>query len=104
MESKGLVLRLRHGAYDEYKRRHDELWPALADVLEANEISMAIYSLDGLLFVHQIAPSKEAWSRMNLLPVTARWNAFMAEVLETDDNGNIVFQELPLTFAFGSFK
>jgi len=104
MESMGLVLKLKLGAYEEYKRRHDELWPELAQGLEVNEISMVIYCFDGLLFVHQVAPSREAWSRMSQLPVTARWNCFMAEVLETDDNGNVIFHELPLTFAFGAFK
>ncbi|MBM3802870.1 MAG: L-rhamnose mutarotase [Acidimicrobiia bacterium] len=104
MESMGLLLRLKPGAYQEYKRRHDELWPELAQGLEANQISMMIYHFDGLLFVHEVAASKDAWSRMNELPVTARWNQFMAEVLETDGAGNIIFQELPLAFAFGTFK
>ena len=30
---------LKHGFQEEYKRRHDELWPELKELLKKNEIS-----------------------------------------------------------------
>ena len=103
IQSIGLALRLKPGCYEEYKRRHDELWPELAEVMRTNGISMVIYRFGDLLFVHETASSDEAWDRVNEHPVTARWNAYMAEVLETDGGETPVHHKLPLAFAFGDF-
>ncbi|MCI0626914.1 MAG: L-rhamnose mutarotase [Acidobacteria bacterium] len=83
MNSIGLALKLRPDCYEEYKRRHDELWPELAEILRANGISMVIYRLEDFLFVHETAPSEESWTRLNEHPVTTRaGNKYMPEVLE----------------------
>jgi len=103
MISIGLALKLRPGCYAEYKRRHDELWPELADLLHQEGISMVIYQLGDHLFVHETGPSDEAFDRVSRHPVSARWNVNMAEVLETDSTGNLILQKLPLAFAFGDF-
>ena len=104
MSSKGIALRLRPGRYEDYKQRHDELWPELEEILEANGVSMVIYRFNDYLFVHETAPSEEAWERLGAHPVTARWNVYMADLLETDEDGNIRFYRLPLAFAFGEFR
>jgi L-rhamnose mutarotase len=104
MKSIGFALKLRPHCYEEYKRRHDELWPELAEILRAQGISMVIYRFEDFLFVHETAPSEQSWQALNEHPVTARWNEYMAEVLETDGNGNILFHKLPLAFSFGDFQ
>ena len=100
----GLALKLKPGAYEEYKRRHDELWPELAQMMSDNGISMTIYRFNEYLFVHGVAETPEAWDRCDQDPVTSRWNKYMADVLETDNDGNIVVHSLPLAFAFGQYK
>ncbi|MBM3265427.1 MAG: L-rhamnose mutarotase, partial [candidate division Zixibacteria bacterium] len=40
MKPVGLALKLRPGCYAEYKKRHDELWPELGDVMRENGIGM----------------------------------------------------------------
>lgn len=104
MKSIGLALKLRPDCYEEYKRRHDSLWPELSEALRASDISMVIFRFGDFLFVHKTFPSDEVMERMNQHPITARWNADMAKLLETDGNGNVVFQELPRAFAFGDFE
>jgi L-rhamnose mutarotase len=104
VKSIGLALQLRPGAYDEYKKRHDELWPELAEAIRSCGISLVIYRHADTLFVHERAPSEVAFQKMGAHPVTPRWNKHMAEVLETDVQGNIVFTVLPLAFSFGEFK
>ncbi len=98
----GQVLKLKPGCYDEYKRRHDDLWPELSEAMAANGLSMIVYRFDDYLFVHGTAPSNEAWDEMAAHPVTPRWNQFMTDVLETDDRGNLIRQVLPPAFAFGA--
>ena len=104
MKANGMALKLRPGCYDEYKKRHDELWPELADVMRENGINMAIYRFEDTLFIYGTAPSATAWQRVEDHPVTPRWNEYMAEVLETDDNGDLIFHTLPQAFAFGGFN
>ena len=58
MFTMGLGLTLRPGAYEGYKRAHDELWPELAEGMRANEVSMAIYRDGNRLFVFAAAPSE----------------------------------------------
>ena len=103
MSSIGQVLKLRPGQYAEYKRRHDELWPELRDVMQQNGVRMAIFHHEGLLFVHGIAPDDAAWQRIADHPVSDRWNDFMAEVLETGANGELYREILEPAFLFGEF-
>ena len=99
MYSTGFVLKLKEGCYDEYKRRHDNLWPEMADLIAENGLEMFIYRLGEMLFVYSTAPSKEAWDRAEQDPLTARWDAYMRDVLESDENGKIEVTEMPLVFA-----
>ena len=103
MKIMGLVLKLRPGCYDEYKKRHDNLWPEMAEAMRANGIYSAIFRFEEYLFVYQTAPSEEAWQRMGSDPVTPRWNKHMTEVLETNEKGEVIVFDLPLAFEFGVF-
>ncbi len=104
MKSIGMAMKLRPGCYDEYKRRHDNLWPELAVAMRGRGISMVIYRHEDHLFVYGTAPSEQAWTEMNGDAIAPRWNKYMAEVLETDDAGNIVFIPLTQAFAFGALS
>jgi len=99
-----LTLILRPGAYAPYKLAHDQLWPELADGMTANQVSMAIYRDGDRLFLFAAAPTEQHWLRSRQDPVLARWDARMAEFLETDAQGRLAFTLLPKAFGFGDFK
>jgi L-rhamnose mutarotase len=100
----GLALTLRPGAYEGYKRAHDELWPELAAGMRANEVNMAIYRDGDRLFVFAAAPSEAYWAESRRDPVLSRWDAEMAKFLETDADGRLAFALLPKAFGFGEFQ
>jgi L-rhamnose mutarotase len=100
----GLSMKLRPGAFERYKLAHDQLWPELAAGMSANQVSMAIYRDGDRLFLFAAAPSQAHWDRSRQDPILVRWNALMAELLETDASGGIAFTELPKAFGFGEFK
>jgi L-rhamnose mutarotase len=86
VETLAFCLRLRPGMEEEYRRRHDALWPAMREaLLGAGILHYEIY-LDPdtrILFAHQIrrpgqGPTPEGEA------VLARWRAFMADVLEME--------------------
>ena len=99
-----LALTLRPGAYEKYKLAHDNLWPELAAGMAANQVSMAIYRDGDRLFIFAAAPTPENWLRSRQDPVLARWDARMAEFLETNEHGQLAFTVLPKAFGFGDFK
>ncbi len=100
----GLAMKLRPGAYEKYKLAHDQLWPELAAGMRANEVSMAIYRDDDRLFLFAAAPSEDHWQRSRQDPILKRWDAQMAGLLETDEQGGIAFTVLLKAFGFGEFK
>ena len=103
MHAIGQWLKLRPGCYEEYKRRHDELWPELAEMMHQLGIDMVIYRFEDSLFVYGVAPSEDAWAAAERHPLTPRWNAYMADVLETDAQGVLVVAPLECAFSFGAF-
>lgn len=104
MYSIGLALTLRPGAYEGYKKAHDELWPELAEGMRANHVSMAIYRDGDRLFVFASAPSEADWNRSREDPVPAMWDAEMTRFLEADSAGKLAFTLLPKAFGFGEFR
>jgi len=100
----GLAMKLRPGAYEKYKLAHDQLWPELAAGMSANQVSMVIYRDGERLFLFAVAPSESHWHRSRQDPILARWDARMAELLETNEQGGIAFTVLPKAFGFGEFK
>lgn len=99
----GLAMTLRPGACESYKLAHDQLWPELAEGMRKNEISMAIYRDGRRLFLLATAPTEAHWQRSRQDPILARWDARMAELLETNNDGQIAFTVLPKAFGFGDF-
>ena len=95
---------MRPGCYPEYKKAHDDLWPDIAEGMEANGVSMAIYHFGGHLFLHAVAPTEQDWLKSRQDPALPKWMDYMAKLLETDDQGEILFEQLPEAFAFGMFK
>jgi L-rhamnose mutarotase len=100
----GLALTLRPGAYEKYKTAHDQLWPELAAGMRANQVSMAIYRDGDRLFIFAAAPSEAHWQRSRQDPILSKWDAHMAELLETDAQGRLAFSFLPKAFGFGEFQ
>jgi len=104
MHCLGFALTLKPGAYDGYKRAHDEIWPDLAKGMHENGVSMAIYRDGDRLYVFACATSEEHWDQSREDPLLAKWNNYMTEFLETDENGRIALTILAPAFSFGDFK
>ena len=104
MYSIGLAMKLRPGAYAEYKQAHDDLWPDIARSMADNGVSMAIYRHGEHLFLHAVAPTERDWEESRKVPVLAKWLTYMATLLETGADGDIAFEELTEAFAFGLFR
>ncbi len=94
-------MKLHPGQATEYQRRHDVLWPELADLLRETGIrNYSIFleeetdSLFGVLEMDQPAHLDDLPAH----PVMQRWWAYMADIMETNrDNAP---QSMPLREVF----
>ena len=104
MYSIGLGMKLRPGCYREYKKAHDEVWPEILANMRRHEVNMIIYKWNDRLFIHATAPSQEEWLATRGGQRMEEWNHYMRKFLETDADGNIIFDTLDLAFSFGEFQ
>jgi L-rhamnose mutarotase len=79
-------MQLFEGKIDEYKRRHDVLWPELTDLLQKTGIRNYSIFLDehtlALFGVLDIDDPK-ALDKLPQHPVMQRWWAYMSDIMES---------------------
>jgi L-rhamnose mutarotase len=97
------LFKVRAGKMDEYRRRHQQVWPEMLDALRATGWSN--YSLflhpDGLLIGYLETPDFErARAAMQEHPVNARWQAEMAPFFESLELGAADARMTPLEEVF----
>lgn len=79
--------RIKPGQKAEYKRRHDEIWPEMVEVLrQAGVCNYTIFAAGDELFGYYECEKGVAWAErvQAQSPVVDRWNAFMQDVLELE--------------------
>ena len=91
MRKIALVMKLKPGFEAEYKRRHDALWPEMADMLRKAGVSDYSIFLDRetltLFAVHRL----EDENTLADLPATdtvKKWWAHMADIMETNPDNS----------------
>lgn len=80
-------MQLKPGMVDEYRRRHDEIWPELVDLLHEAGISDYSIFLDGdtlALFAVLRLADDNGRERLPENPVMQLWWASMAPLMEVD--------------------
>jgi len=93
-------MRLNPGMEEEYRRRHDAIWPELVDLLHAAGISDYSIHLDvetGLLIGVLTRAEDHGMDRLPEHPVMRRWWAHMADIMETQaDNAPVAVELVPV--------
>ena len=103
MERVCFLLKVRRDRLDEYRRRHEEVWPEMLDALSA--AGWRNYSLflreDGLLVGYlETEDFAAAQAAMESTDVNARWQAEMAEFFEDLEGRGPDATMTPLTEVF----
>jgi L-rhamnose mutarotase len=90
MEQIAFVMRLLPGNAQEYRRRHDEIWPELVTLLCASGIQDYSIFLDGDGQTLFAVLRRTAGHRMDALPqdpIMRRWWQYMADIMEVEADG-----------------
>ena len=82
-------MKLKEGFEAEYKKRHDELWPELKELLKSsgvNEYSIFLDEETNILFAVQKIEGEAGSQDLGSNPVVQKWWAYMADIMETNDD------------------
>ncbi|GAB1583367.1 L-rhamnose mutarotase [Phyllobacterium phragmitis] len=100
-EKYAFKMRLNPGMEAEYKRRHDEIWPELVDLLHEAGVSDYSIHLDpetNTLFGVLTRPANHRMADLPDHPVMKKWWAHMADIMATNPDNSPVQSELITVF------
>jgi len=86
MTRNAFSMRLKPGFEAEYKKRHDDIWPELSQVLAEAGVSDYSIFLDretGTLFAVQKLADGNTAADLPAHPLVRKWWEFMADIMET---------------------
>jgi L-rhamnose mutarotase len=89
MERIAFTMKLKPGFEKEYKKRHDDLWPEMVELLKSSGISHYSIFLDpetNVLFGYlQRDPAAPRLENINN-PVVQKWWHYMADIMEVNED------------------
>ncbi|WP_085024952.1 L-rhamnose mutarotase [Ensifer aridi] len=101
MEKYAFRMRLNPGMAEEYKARHDAIWPELVELLKDAGISDYSIHLDeetNLLFGVLWRTDDHKMADLPSHPVMQKWWAYMADIMETRADNEPVAVPLKAVF------
>ena len=101
MQRVAFIMKLLPGQEEEYKRRHDALWPELADLLREKGISQYSIFLDEAnlqLFGYLLVRDPDMLDALRDEPLMKKWWTYMKDIMETNPDDSPV--SIPLTEVF----
>lgn len=94
-------MKLNPGCADEYKRRHNQIWPELKTLLHAAGVSDYTIFLDeetNILFGVQLLDGDSSSQDLEGNPVVQKWWEYMADIMETNPDNSPVSISLKKVF------
>ena len=101
MEKIAFKMMLNPGQASEYKKRHDEIWPDLSELLRTAGISDYSIFLDegtNILFAVLRRTKDHGMDELPEHEIMQRWWAFMGDIKATNDDGSPVVVPLKEVF------
>ncbi len=101
MKRIAFVMKLKPGHQDEYKRRHDDLWPEVAQLLRDSGVSDYSIFLDpstDTLFAFQKVAGDEGSQDLGTNEIVRKWWAHMSDIMVTNPDDSPVTTVLDEVF------
>lgn len=101
LEKYAFKMTLNAGMAEEYRRRHDEIWPELVDLLHDAGVSDYSIFLDeetNTLFGVLWRRKDHTMAELPSTAVMQRWWAYMADIMTTNDKNEPLAEDLRLVF------
>ena len=97
----GFKMKLKPGCKEEYRKRHNEIWPELVELIRSTGVSDYSIFLDettNILFAVQKQGGDASSQDLGNNPVVKKWWAYMADIMETNPDNSPV--TIPLDEVF----
>jgi L-rhamnose mutarotase len=94
-------MQLKPGCKEEYRKRHAAIWPELRALLKDNGVSDYSIFLDeetNTLFGVQQQAGEQSSQDLGTLAVVQRWWAYMADIMDTNEDNSPVTRPLEQVF------
>lgn len=94
-------MKLNSGMKEEYKRRHNEIWPELIKLLHDNGVSDYYIFLDeetNTLFAVQNQDGEKGSQDLGQTEIVQRWWKYMADIMETNPDNSPISTPLEQVF------
>ncbi len=94
-------MKLIPGMLEEYKKRHDDLWPELHRLLKDNGLSEYSIFFDeetNILFAFQKQAGDQGSQDLGKTEIVQKWWKYMADIMETNPDNSPVSKELVEVF------
>ncbi|MCK5463637.1 MAG: L-rhamnose mutarotase [Bacteroidales bacterium] len=94
-------MKLNPGMLEEYKKRHDDLWPELRKLLKDNGLAEYSIFLDeetNILFAFQKQAGDQGSQDLGKTEIVQKWWKYMADIMETNPDNSPISKELVEVF------
>ena len=94
-------MKLKPGLKEEYKRRHDLIWPELSDLLKEAGVSNYSIFLDeetNILFAVQTISGSRNSQDLSKNEIVKKWWAYMADIMDSNPDNSPVTMPLEMMF------
>ena len=101
LEKHAFKMKLNPGMEAEYRKRHDEIWPELVDLLHDAGVSDYSIHLDpetNILFGVLTRPKNHKMAALPDHPVMKRWSAHMADIMASNPDNSPIAKDLVTVF------
>ncbi|HVM89040.1 MAG TPA: L-rhamnose mutarotase [Puia sp.] len=91
MQRIAFKMKLFKGYEDEYKRRHDAIWPELRQLLKQTGIKEYSIFLDeetGFLFAYLVIEDRIKLDTLPDEPIMQKWWGYMQDIMETNEDNS----------------
>ncbi|MBS1661063.1 MAG: L-rhamnose mutarotase [Bacteroidetes bacterium] len=101
MQRIAFTMKLHAGFEEEYRRRHDEIWPELAALLRetgVREYSIFLDEVSLVLFGVLLIEEPVRLDELPVHPVMQKWWNYMKDIMDSNPNGSPVTKSLKEVF------
>ena len=101
MKRLAFKMHLNEGQKEEYKKRHDEIWPELQQLLKdsgTSEYSIFLDEETNTLFAFQKVSVDGGSQNLGQKEIVQKWWAFMADIMKTNSDNSPIVVELEEVF------
>jgi len=101
MNRSAFKMKLKPGCEAEYQKRHDEIWPELAELIKQSGVYDYSIFLDretNILFAVQKQTGEQGSQDLGTNPIVRKWWHYMSDIMEVNPDNSPITIPLPEVF------